>query len=105
MDILFFREEGMSEKGHSTYINCNYIVMAKEIGKPYILLPYSIWYCEDSRCFVAVTVKNNPTVDTVLNSNRHEEEAEAFNRLRDAKDYLYHKAKMELANGILEGAN
>ena len=87
MYIYFFKEQGWS----------NWIVMAKEENKPYVLLPYSIWFDKDNRQYIAVKVKNNPTVDTVIDSNDHEEDAEAFKTLKEAKDYLIKRAK--IANG------
>ena len=87
MNIIFFKEQGWSD----------WIVMAKEDGKPYELLPYSIWFDKDNRQYVAVKVKNNPTVDTVLDSNDHEESSESFNTLKEAKNYLTNRAM--IANG------
>jgi len=87
MRVIFFKEQGYKD----------WIVIAKEEDKPFKLLPYSIWYCEDNRCYVAVKVKNNPTVDTVLESEPHEESSEAFATLKEAKNYLTNRAL--IANG------
>ena len=87
MNIIFFKEHGWS----------NWIVMAKEENKPYELLPYSIWFDKDSRNYVAVKVKNNPTVNTVLDSNDYEEFSEGFSTLKEAKNYLTNRAL--IANG------
>ena len=60
-------------------------------------MPYSIWYCEDTRCYVAVKVNKygqaQPKVNTVLDSNDHQESAEAFQTLKDAKEWIYYDIK------------
>ncbi len=97
MDILFFREEPSPDGAITKAFSKSWIVLAKEMGKPYKLLPYSIWYCNDNRQYVAVKVKDNPTVNTVIDSNDYEVESDGFNTLREAKNYLTNRAM--IANG------
>ena len=95
MDIRFYREESSKELGIEA--QCYYIVMLKEIGKLYKLLPYTIWYCDDTRCYVAVKIKTyqyrNPHLHDVLDCGNHEEWSEAFNTLKDAKEYIFNEVK------------
>lgn len=91
MDIRFYREESW----FGIKADCNYLVLRKDIGKPFKLMPYSIYFCYDTRCYVAVRIKNNPTVDTVIDSNDHEENAEAFKTLKEAKEWIYYDIKGE----------
>ena len=91
IDIRFYREESSKELGIKA--DCNYLVLKKDIGKPFKLMPYSIYFCDDTRSYVAVKVKNITNVDTVLNSNDYEEQAEAFETLKDAKEWIYYDIK------------
>ena len=95
MDIRFYREESSKELGIKA--DCNYLVVAKDIGDAFKLMPYSIWYCEDSRCYVAVRVRKSKSGvhvnDTLGSHEKNEEEVEAFNTLKDAKEWIYYDIK------------
>ena len=95
MNIIFFKEQGWSD----------WIVIAKEEDKPFELLPYSIWFDQDNRQYVAVKVKNNPTVDTVLEREPHEESSTAFFSLKEAKNYLTKRAMFANGKDWKEGVN
>jgi len=89
--VSFYKEE--SFKDLNIKADCNYIVVGKKNGGGWRILPYSIWYCEDNRMYVAVKVNKygqaQPKVNTVLDSNDHEEYTEAFTTLNSAKKWVY----------------
>jgi len=94
MDVVsFYKEE--SFKDFNIKADCNYIVVGKKYGEGWKILPYSIWYCEDTRQYVAVKVnkygQSQPKVNTVLDSNDHEEYVESFTTLKSAKKYVYNQ--------------
>ena len=93
MDLIkFFKEE--SSKDLNIKADCNYVVVGKNLGEGWKILPYSIWYDETSRQYVAVKVKQaQPRVNTVLDSNDHEEYTEAFTTLNSAKKWVYYQIK------------
>ena len=91
MDLIkFFKEE--SSKDLNIKADCNYVVVGKNLGEGWKILPYSIWYDETSRQYVAVKVKQaQPRVNTVLDSNDHEEETVAYPTLKGAKQWVYNE--------------
>ena len=55
MDLIkFFKEE--SSKDLNIKADCNYVVVGKNYGDTWKLLPYSIWYDETSRQYIALRV-------------------------------------------------
>ena len=93
MDIIFFSEDRSPDGAITKCFSKTWIVLAKQMGKPYKLLPFSIWYCNDSRQYVAVKVKDNPTINTVIDSNDYEVESDGFNTLKEAKLYIENRAR------------
>ena len=93
MDIIkFFKEE--SSKDLNIKADCNYIVIGKNHGDAWRLLPYSIWYDETYRQYVALRVfkhKSGVSVNFVLDSNDHEEETVSYQTLKGAKEWVYNQ--------------
>lgn len=92
MDIIkFFKEESFKEL--KIKADCNYIVIGKKYGHGWKILPYSIWYCQEAKVYLVVKVnkygQSQPKVNTVLDSNDHEEYTEAFKTLKSAKKWVY----------------
>ena len=69
MDIRFYREESSKELGIKA--DCRYIVVSKDHKEPYKLMPYTIYYLDDTRCYIAVKIieENRLTIKPILNSS------------------------------------
>jgi hypothetical protein len=98
MDIRFYREESSKELGIKA--DCNYIVVSKDYKSPYKLMPYSIYYVDDTRSYVALKIieENRLTIDPILDSSDidhlgNQKEFEAFNTLKEAKEWIYYDIK------------
>lgn len=92
MDLIkFFKEE--SSKDLNIKADCNYVVVGKNLGEGWKILPYSIWYDETSKQYVALKVNKygqaQPKINTVLDSNDHEEEVVSYTTLKGAKQWVY----------------
>jgi len=98
MDIRFYREESSKELGIKA--DCRYIVVSKDHTNPYKLMPYTIYYLDDTRSYVAVKIieENRLTIDPILDSSDvdhlgNQKEYEAFSTLKDAKEWIYYDIK------------
>ena len=94
MDLIkFFKEE--SSKDLNIKADCNYVVVGKNYGNGWRILPYSIWYDETSKQYIALKVNKygqaQPKINTVLDSNDHQIETVAYQTLKGAKQWVYNE--------------
>ena len=103
LDIRFFREE--SSKELNIKADANYLVIFKEIGEEFKLLPYSIWYSEDCKTYCVEKIytwgADFTKIDYVLNSKLDESfSPEAFGTLKEAKKFIYYRVHYEYEKKI-----